>query len=198
MNFELQSTLRQFIYATLKRAFDIIFSFVALTLFCVPGIIIAVAIRLSERRPVLFFQERIGKDRKPFYIVKFRTMIDGQPTRIGKVLRATGIDEWPQFINVLSGEMSIVGPRALTKADIMRLGWDHPYYDSRWSVKPGITGLAQLYGGQHKKASWFWDSQYLTSQNLFIDTCAIVLSFLMNIFGKRRVRRILFQRNHLR
>jgi lipopolysaccharide/colanic/teichoic acid biosynthesis glycosyltransferase len=91
--------------------------------------------------------------------------------------------------------MSIVGPRALTQADIERLGWNDTYHAVRWHVKPGISGLAQLYGGHHRKYSWFWDKKYIHHGNLALDFGVIVASFLMNMFGKTRVRRIIF-RNH--
>ena len=181
----------------MKRASDIIFSLIGLALFALPACIIAGIIKFVERHPVLFFQERIGKNRQPFLIIKLQTMVNNRPTTTGKILRTTGLDEIPQFLNVLKGDMSIVGPRALTLADIIRLGWDDPFHDCRWQVKPGITGFAQLYGGQHKKISWFWDNQYLGKNDIMIDLGIILISFLMNFFGKRPIRRILFQNTDL-
>jgi len=182
----------------MKRIFDITFSLMAVILFAIPAVVIALIIKFYERHPIFFYQERIGRDFKPFRIIKFQTMVDQKPTRTGKILRMAGIDEWPQFINVLMGEMSIVGPRALTLADIVRLGWDAPRYRVRWQVAPGITGFAQLYGGQHRSTSWFWDIQYLSNCTLLTDLGVVVVSFLMNVFGKRRVRRILFQQADLK
>ena len=182
----------------MKRAFDVLFSLIGLAVFLVPGLIIACCNLLIERHPVFFYQERTGKNRRPFRIIKFQTMLNNQPTSTGRILRATGLDEVPQFLNVLKGDMSIVGPRALTKADVIRLGWDDPFHDCRWHVKPGITGFAQLYGGQNKRTSWFWDNHYLHHQNLFMDFCVLLISFLMNVFGKRPVRRFIFQKIHLR
>jgi lipopolysaccharide/colanic/teichoic acid biosynthesis glycosyltransferase len=75
-----------------------------------------------------------------------RTMRDGRVTRVGTALRATGLDEIPQFLNILSGEMSAVGPRPLTEADVRRLGWTGAEFDFRWEQKPGLTGLAQIAG----------------------------------------------------
>ena len=125
-------------------------------------------------------------------------MVNDVVTNTGRVLRKTGLDEVPQFINVLRGEMSIVGPRAITIADIKRLEWDDVYHRIRWNMNPGITGFAQLYGGQHRKTSWFWDKYYINRNNLLIDLIIIALSFMMNIFGKRRIRRFIFKKNNLK
>jgi lipopolysaccharide/colanic/teichoic acid biosynthesis glycosyltransferase len=182
----------------LKRLFDILFSFIALVVFAIPATIIAMALILKERHSIFFKQDRIGKNKTVFKILKFQTMVDQIPTSTGKLLRKTGLDERPQFINVLKGDMSIVGPGALTKSDIERLCWDDNCHAVRWNIKPGITGFAQLYGGQHRKTSWFWDSYYINNNNVFMDFGIIVVSFLMNIFGKTSVRKIIFQKNSLK
>ena len=166
----------------MKRIFDIVFSIVGLTLFAAPAIIIACVLKFVGRHPVLFLQERIGKDLHPFFVIKFQTMVDDKSTPTGAILRTTGLDEVPQFINVLKGDMSIVGDE---------------FHDQRWKVKRGITGFAQLYGVQHKKTFWFWDNKYLRHRDVFIDLGIILISFLMNVFGKRRIRRILFQNTRL-
>src|SRR5262245_48068306 len=108
--------------------------------------VIALAIRLDDGAPVLFRQERVGYRRRPFTILKFRSMRAGEVTRVGRLLRATGLDEIAQFINILRGEMSAVGPRPLTEDDVRRLGWIGPEFDFRWDSKPGLTGLAQIMG----------------------------------------------------
>jgi lipopolysaccharide/colanic/teichoic acid biosynthesis glycosyltransferase len=125
-------------------------------------------------------------------------MVDEVPTKTGKLLRKTGLDELAQFINVLKGDMSIVGPRALTKFDIERLGWNDNYHSIRWKLKPGITGFAQIYGGQHRITSWFWDKYYINRNNVLIDFVLVGISFLMNIFGKTRVRKVIFRKNSLK
>lgn len=173
-------------------------SFIALLIFAIPIIIIALLLTCRERHSILFRQNRIGKDKQPFQILKFQTMIDEVPTKTGKVLRKTGLDELPQFLNVLKGDMSIVGPRALTKSDIERLSWIGDHHAIRWQIKPGITGFAQIYGGQHKKTSWFWDKYYIHNNNIVIDLGIVGVSFLMNIFGKTGVRQIVFQKQNLK
>lgn len=125
-------------------------------------------------------------------------MVNEIPTKTGYILRKTGLDELPQFINVLKGDMSIVGPRALTQYDIERLNWDDEHHHIRWDSKPGITGFAQIYGGQHRKTSWFWDKYYINHNNVMIDFAVIVISFMMNVFGKTRVRKMVFQKNNLK
>jgi len=176
----------------MKRIFDILFSLIALIVFLLPVMIILLTILVFYSHPVIFYQERVGKNKKSFKIFKFQTLVDDKPTKLGGILRKTGLDELAQFINVLKGDMSIVGPRALTNFDIERLRWDYDYYSIRWNIKPGITGFAQIFGGQHRKTSWFWDKKYVQSNNLWIDFLIIILSFMMNVFGKTRVRRIIW------
>ncbi|HMI08056.1 MAG TPA: sugar transferase [Flavobacterium sp.] len=182
----------------MKRLFDLLFSAIALAVFGVPMAVIALLLKFREKHAVLFRQERIGIAKVPFMILKFQTLIDEKPTPTGVILRKTGLDELPQFFNVLKGDMSIVGPRALTKFDIDRLGWNDEFHSHRWQIKPGITGFAQLYGGQHRKTSWFFDRLYFECHTMLIDFGIIACSFLMNLFGKTRVRRILFQKNNLK
>lgn len=181
-----------------KRIFDILFSMAAVLLFGLPAVMIAVTLKYAERGSVIFRQERLGLNKEPFQIIKFRTMIDNRPTRIGRILRNAGLDELPQFFNVLKGDMSIVGPRALTRADVKRLGWDDEHHAKRWNLRPGITGYAQLYGGQHRRTSWFWDRKYIEHNNMLIDFCAVVVSFFMNVLGKRRVRNIIWRGRSLK
>ncbi|MFN8275153.1 MAG: sugar transferase [Flavobacteriaceae bacterium] len=182
----------------MKRTFDLLFSCIALLVFAIPVTVISVLIRVREKHTILFKQERIGKNKQPFQILKFQTMVDERPTKTGKILRKTGLDELPQFLNVLKGDMSIVGPRALTNHDIQRLSWQDDYHSIRWRQKPGITGYAQIYGGQHRKTSWFWDKYYIKNNHVFIDFAIIIISFLMNIFGKTRVRQIIFRKSSLK
>ena len=151
--------------------------------------IAAAAVYLDDGRPVLFLQQRLGYRRRPFSIIKIRTMRDGRITRVGRVLRATGLDEVTQFINILSGEMSAVGPRPLTEDDVRRLGWTGIAFDFRWETKPGLTGLAQLVGGPPTDAALELDRTYTARWNPLLDCQLIALSFAVNVFGKTRVQR---------
>src|SRR6188474_3582651 len=121
---------------SLKRAFDIVGASAGLLVFAPVMAIALVAVLLDDGRPVIFRQQRLGYRRRPFSIIKIRTMRDGRITRVGRVLRATGLDEVTQFINILSGEMSAVGPRPLTESDVERLGWTGAEFDFRWEKRP--------------------------------------------------------------
>jgi lipopolysaccharide/colanic/teichoic acid biosynthesis glycosyltransferase len=150
--------------------------------------VVTAAVFIDDGRPVLFRQQRLGYRRRPFSIIKFRTMRDGRITRVGKVLRATGLDEIPQFINILSGEMSAVGPRPLTEGDVRRLGWTGIAFDSRWEKKPGLTGLAQIVGAPSTDAALELDRTYTARWYPLLDCQLIALSFAVNV-GKSRVQR---------
>lgn len=147
-----------------KRVMDIIFSGFALLVLSPIFIIIALAIRLDTRGPVIFTQERVGKNKEPFKIYKFRTMLtfedsyyeDGTPienydriTKVGNFLRKTSLDELPQLINIFIGDMSLVGPRPTLSYQVEK-------YNStqarRLEVRPGLTGHAQVSG--RNSLSW--------------------------------------------
>ena len=181
---------------SLKRAFDIVGASAGLLVFA-PVIAIALAaVLLDDGWPVIFRQARLGYRRRPFSIIKIRTMRDGRVTRVGRVLRATGLDEVTQFLNILSGEMSAVGPRPLTEDDVRRLGWTGVEFDFRWEQKPGLTGLAQLVGAESTQQTLALDRTYTARANLLLDCQLIALSFAVNAFGKSRVRQRL-RRSHL-
>ena len=172
-----------------KRALDLLVAGTACAAFAPLVAGIAVATWLEDSGSPLFAQSRVGKERKPFTILKLRSMREQRVTRVGQWLRRTGIDELPQFINVLRGEMSVVGPRPLTQEDVERLGWHGPLDDWRFAVKPGITGLAQLLAQPMQRSARRLDRLYLQRQSLALDLRLIALSFAVNVAGKRNVRR---------
>lgn len=143
-----------------KRAFDIAVASLALIALSPAFAVLAVLIALDSRGPVIFKQRRTGLNGRTFRIFKFRTMTtmedgaqvvqakvdDDRVTRIGAVLRVTSLDELPQLINVLRGEMSLVGPRPHAIAHDEQYGAQLPSYRQRFLAKPGITGLAQVTG----------------------------------------------------
>jgi lipopolysaccharide/colanic/teichoic acid biosynthesis glycosyltransferase len=171
-----------------QRHLDLIVAVAGLVLLGPLMLLIALLIRLDDAGPVLFTQLRVGEDRRLFRIYKFRTMRDGWITGIGRWLRATGLDELPQLVNVLGGDMSLIGPRPLTEADVRRLGWDGDAYSARWSVRPGVVGLAQLYAGRGARLSWFLDSSYVRGRSIALDARIVAMSAAVGIVGKRRVR----------
>ncbi|HEY8521128.1 MAG TPA: sugar transferase [Gammaproteobacteria bacterium] len=171
----------------LKRCTDVAVAGVALLLLA-PLLLVVGALVKLDGGPALFVQERLGRGRRPFRIYKLRTMRDGAVTRLGRVLRATGVDELPQLVNVLRGDMSLIGPRPLTEADVVRLGWHGPSHAARWSVRPGITGLAQLHAGRGARQSWFLDARYVRDGDLGLDLAIAGLSVAVVALGKRRVR----------
>ena len=178
----------------LKRTFDLVGAAGGLLFFLPAMTAVAIAILLEDGFPVLFRQQRLGRGRRPFTILKFRSMRDGRITRVGGILRRTGLDELPQFVNVLRGEMSAVGPRPLTLDDAARLGWIAPAYDDRFDVRPGLTGLAQVMGTDASRKSLFLDRRYLSRQNLWLDVRLVALSFAINALGKQRVRELILRR----
>ncbi len=152
----------------------------------------ATAVWLTDGTPVLFRQERLGRGRRPFSLVKLRTMRDGQVTPLGRWLRELGIDELPQLVHVLRGEMSLVGPRPLTEADVQRLGWQGRRYDARWSVKPGLTGPGQLRlaGPCDRRVTWLYDRHYAEHHGTKQDLAILCASLLVGALGKARTRRV--------
>lgn len=144
-------------------------------------------ILIEDGWPILFLQERVGQHRVPFAVIKLRTMRGAKTTRLGRWLRATGLDETTQFLNVLAGDMRMVGPRPLTARDVERLGWRDARFDARFDIAPGITGLAQLFGGLSARHSLKLDELYRRRRSPDLDVALIILSALANLLGKRRL-----------
>jgi lipopolysaccharide/colanic/teichoic acid biosynthesis glycosyltransferase len=172
-----------------KRTLDLLVAGTACAAFAPLVAGIAVASWLEDSGSPLFAQSRVGRQRHPFTILKLRSMREQRVTRVGRWLRRTGIDELPQFVNVLRGEMSVVGPRPLTRQDVERLGWHEPPDDWRFAVNPGITGLSQLLAGPTARSTRRLDRLYLQRQSLTLDLRLIALTFAVNVAGKRNVRR---------
>ncbi|MGJ4745306.1 sugar transferase [Leptospira sp. SA-E8] len=178
----------------MKRILEFSLALIALFVFSPVLLGIFLLILIFDPGPIFFLQERIGLGKKIFRIWKFRTLKDGIPTKIGSFLRSTGLDELPQIWNIVIGDMSIVGPRPLTEQDIRRLGWEVKGLDKRWSIRPGITGLSQLYSGRGSKYSLCFDLSYLKRRSFSLDLKIVCLTLVMNLFGKKRIRNLLWSR----
>ncbi|WP_061235681.1 sugar transferase [Leptospira weilii] len=172
----------------MKRIIESTLSLIALTLFAPVLFGVGLLVLTFDGHPIFFYQERLGLLRRPFRILKFRTMKDGEVTYLGHWLRKTGLDELPQIWNILIGDMGIVGPRPLTQYDVDRLEWNGKFHDVRWSVHPGIAGLSQLYSGMGARASFCFDRSYLNSKSFIMDVKIVLSTFAINVFGKKRIR----------
>lgn len=140
---------------------------------------------LFQGRPIFFRQSRAGLNREPFSILKFRTMKNGIVTPFGKLLRASGLDELPQLINIIRGEMAFIGPRPLTNYDINRLEWDNSAYDIRWSILPGITGLSQTSTICSRENTWNLDRHYCLNRTIPMNI-KIIYSTVLRAFKSKR------------
>lgn len=143
---------------------------------------------VCDGRPVLFRQTRLGIGRAPFQISKFRTMSGAQVTRLGALLRRTGLDEVPQLANIARGEMRFIGPRPLTAADVQRLAWDSPAHDGRWLVPPGLTGYAQFAPVCDRRISWELDDHYARNRSPALDLRIVAASCAVLVVGKQRAK----------
>jgi lipopolysaccharide/colanic/teichoic acid biosynthesis glycosyltransferase len=170
----------------LKILIDLIGAFLGLVLTFPLLIVAMILIIIFDRQNPIFIQGRLGKSKLIFQIIKLRTMKNNQVTTLGNFLRKTGIDEIPQLLNILFLQMSFVGPRPLTQADIERLGWNDSYHQTRWNGRPGITGLAQLSPICHKKMSWFLDKKYIHCQNILLDLKIVFSSIAVLFVGKKK------------
>lgn len=190
-----------FMRNAVKRLFDIVCSLILLILAAPIMLIAAIAIVIENGFPIFYLQERIGLDSKPFNVIKFRSMRtdaekdgpkwatsgDNRVTRVGRIIRKIRVDELPQLISVLKGDMSLVGPRPERQHFIDKLTPVIPFYMVRHSVKPGVTGWAQVrypYGASIEDAAQKlqYDLYYVKNHSLFLDmvilfeTVGVVLS----------------------
>ncbi len=172
-----------------KRFIDAMVSLVCLVLGSPVWLMVTLAIRLDSKGPAIYKQVRVGKDQKTFTLWKFRSMYvdaekhtgpvwasknDPRVTRVGRILRKTHLDESPQFLNVLRGEMSLVGPRPERPYFVEKLSKDIPLYKRRYKVKPGLTGLAMVKYKYHEsiddvKADLQYDIYYIENMSLRLD-----------------------------
>lgn len=179
----------------IKRIFDFLLALIALIILAIPMAIVAVIIKLDSPGPVIFKQKRIGKNGKVFEIYKFRSMCvgaektgsgvysgkgDARVTRIGRIIRATSIDELPQLINILKGDMSFIGPRP----PLTYHPWDYSEYTEEqlrmFEVRPGITGWAQVNG--RKDVEW---NHRIELNVWYVDNVTLLLDikiFFLTIF----------------
>ena len=192
-----------------KRCVDVAVALLALALLSPLLLIVATAIKLTSKGPVFFRQKRLGQNSVPFTLIKFRSMYidrqdltgiahtverDPRVTRVGRVIRRAYVDELPQLINVLKGDMSIVGPRAQVMG-MRAVGMCYedlvPNYRARHAVRPGITGLAQVRGlrgeirdAEHAIARVDADLEYIGAASLWLDLRILLLTVPSVIVGR--------------
>lgn len=187
-----------------KATFDFFVSAIIFALSLPLMLITAIAIYLEDRGPIFYKQERVGKYGKTFFVLKFRSMgmnaeksgvpqwasnDDPRTTKVGKFIRKLRIDELPQIINVLRGEMSFVGPRPERPFFVEKLCKEIPFYNMRHSIKPGITGLAQVryaYGASVADAikKLQFDLYYVKNNSLFLDILILIETIQVVLLGK--------------
>jgi len=196
----------------IKRIFDDLLAGIGLLLSAPLWVLFAAAIKLEDGGPVFFPQQRVGRGGRTFTALKFRSMVpdaekrfglvqagerDHRVTRVGRLLRATAMDELPQLWNIFSGDMSFVGPRPLVPGEVEVRGDGRLVpldqiagYRERHSVRPGLTGLTQVYAPRDiKRASKFrLDLLYLKRASLWLDLKLIVLSFWITGRGQWETR----------
>lgn len=177
---------RKLFYSFVKRTFDIFASLFGLVLMALPMLIVAIAIKLDSKGPVLYKQERLGLNGKKFMLVKFRTMRsdaekagakwsdgddDDRITKVGKVLRKTRIDELPQLWSCFTGKLSLIGPRP--EREIFYDAFEEHVHGfrERLKVKPGLTGLAQVSGGYdlRPEEKVVYDVEYIKNRSLLLE-----------------------------
>ena len=195
-----------------KRALDVTLAGAGLVASAPVWAIIAALIKMEDCGPVFLSQERVGLKGRPFSALKFRSMIpdaearsgpvqsgarDPRVTRIGRLMRATAMDELPQLWNIFRGDMSFVGPRALRPAEIEVNGRgaaerleDVPGFETRCSVTPGLTGVAQIYAPRDvpRRHKFRYDTLYIRRRSFWLDVRLILLSFWITFRGAWETR----------
>jgi len=197
----------------LKRPFDVILSLLGLIVSLPLWLLFSFFIWIEDRGHVFYLQKRVGKNGRIFRALKFRSMIKGaeenrgpvqaskndpRVTKVGKVLRATAMDELPQLVNILKGDMSFVGPRALRPEEIEnsvnqeKKGLaEIPGFKERHSVTPGLTGLTQVYLPKyaHRRKKFCYDLHYIKKRSFWLDLKLIFLSFWITFRAKWESRK---------
>ncbi len=192
---------------TAKRTFDIALASTGLIASAPLWAVFAAAVKLQDRGPVFYRQERSGQHGRRFHVLKFRSMIpdaeahrgavqaaraDPRITAVGHLLRATAMDELPQLWNILRGDMSFVGPRALRPGEIETAGNGHlqrledvPGFAERSRVRPGLTGIAQIYAPRDlpRRLKFRYDNVYVRRQSFCLDLRLVLLSFWITLRG---------------
>jgi len=190
------------IYDKIKRFFDIVFAFFILILTLPIWLLIILTIKIEDKGPVFYLQERVGKNKKIFNLIKFRSMIpdaekngpqwakkeDSRTTKIGKILRRTHLDELPQMLNILKGDISLIGPRPERPEFVHQLEKEISHYHIRHLIKPGFTGWAQIkfrYGRSVEDSleKFQYDLFYIKNRSLILDL-RILLKTLKLLFKK--------------
>ena len=179
-------------YKFFKRLFDVCASLLGLIIAAIPMLLVALLIKIDSKGPVIFKQKRLGLGAKEFYIYKFRSMIvdaeksgvysdnkDKRLTRVGKILRKTSVDELPQLINILKGDMSIVGPRPERRVIADEYLKVIPEFDMRLKVRAGLTGYAQVYGRYNTTPydKLKIDITYIENYSFWLDIKIMFLTF---------------------
>ena len=196
---------------SVKRAFDVALSGLGLVLSSPLWLVIAALVKIESRGPVFFSQARVGERGRMFDALKFRSMIedaergvgalqatenDPRVTRVGRLLRATAMDELPQLWNIFRGDMSFVGPRALRPEEIETEGGRSvplmavPGFAERCSVQPGLTGIAQIYAPRDvtRRQKFRFDRLYIRRRSFALDLRLILLSFWITARGTWEAR----------
>lgn len=190
-------------YRAVKRFGDILLSLLGCILLAIPMLLIALLVKLDSPGPVIYAQERLGLNGKPFMIYKFRSMYqnaeaggprwaspdDDRCTRLGRILRRTRLDELPQLYNILRGDMSIVGPRPERLCFYYEFETYIPGFKNRMAVIPGLTGLAQVNGGYNlpPEEKIVYDMEYIRKRSLRMDLMCMVKTVAV-IFSKEGAR----------
>jgi lipopolysaccharide/colanic/teichoic acid biosynthesis glycosyltransferase len=184
-----------------KRVIDRVLAGLALAVSAPIWLVIAAAIKFEDGGPVFFTQERWGRNRRPFKIVKFRSMSptadasvqalahDARITRVGALLRSTSLDELPQILNIWRGDMSWVGPRALPMNERQQNEKDElpdhaiPGFDLRCAVRPGLTGIAQIFAPRDvpRRQKFRYDAFYIRRQSAWLDVRLIAISVWISL-----------------